>query len=376
MGGAAAAAESGGKKIRIGIVGGGFGTSFYWHLHPECEVAAVSDLRPERIEALVKTYGCKTTYPSLEELVKDKTIDAVAIFTGAPDHARHVLLALEHGKHVICAVPAALTLEDCQKLLDAVKRTGLTYMMAETSYYRQEIITTRRWFEAGKFGEIVGTEAEYHHDGLETLFWEGGKPGGKRTWRYGYPPFLYPTHSTSMLVGVTGERLTEVVGIGWGDEDPILKDNDYKNPFWCGTALYKTDLGHAFRMQIYWRTATMGTERARWMGSKMSFHMPEPNGLGPVVVERIDQLRAHQQEEYWKTELPPPLRIPSGHGGSHTFLTHEFIDALARARRPAVDIHEALAYTAPGIVAQASALKGGVQMKVPDFGKAGSGSLI
>ncbi|MCC7360970.1 MAG: hypothetical protein IT317_15915, partial [Anaerolineales bacterium] len=65
--------------------------------------------------------------------------------------------------------------------------------------------------------------------------------------------------------------------------------------------------------------------------------------------------------------LPEPLRHNSGHEGSHTFITHEFVDAVVNQRKPAVDVHEALAYTAPGIVAHQSALRGGEQMKVPSF---------
>src|SRR5438046_2749012 len=60
------------KKIRIGVVGGGFGSAFYWHLHPQCVVGAVSDLRPERLKHLQDTYKCNTPYPSLTELLKDK----------------------------------------------------------------------------------------------------------------------------------------------------------------------------------------------------------------------------------------------------------------------------------------------------------------
>ena len=65
--------------------------------------------------------------------------------------------------------------------------------------------------------------------------------------------------------------------------------------------------------------------------------------------------------------LPEPLRHNSGHDGSHSFLTHEFIDALAHSRRPAIDIHEALAYTVPGIIAHQSALKGGELLKIPQY---------
>ena len=94
------------RKLRIGIVGGRFGCSFQFHEHPDCIVEAVSDLRPERRERLMKTYNCAKSYHSLEELVKDKKIDAVAIYTEGPNHVKHVLECLNHGKHVLCAVPA------------------------------------------------------------------------------------------------------------------------------------------------------------------------------------------------------------------------------------------------------------------------------
>jgi hypothetical protein len=71
---------------------------------------------------------------------------------------------------------------------------------------------------------------------------------------------------------------------------------------------------------------------------------------------------------YWATgRLPEKMRHDSGHGGSHTFLANEFVNALLENREPAVDIYEALAMTVPGIVAHQSALKGGEQMKVPAF---------
>ncbi|HQH74185.1 MAG TPA: Gfo/Idh/MocA family oxidoreductase, partial [bacterium] len=137
------------RKIRMGVVGGGFGCSFYWQDHPNSVVAAVSDLRPDRRDLLSKTFRCGTVYESLEKLILDKSVEAVAVFTGAPDHVRHCTAVMNSGKHVISAVPAALTLEDCQILIDTKEKTGQTYMMAETSYFRQESITAREWFKEG-----------------------------------------------------------------------------------------------------------------------------------------------------------------------------------------------------------------------------------
>ena len=85
---------------------------------------------------------------------------------------------------------------------------------------------------------------------------------------------------------------------------------------------------------------------------------------------KANKVETYTQELWWKTDmLPEPLRHNSGHGGSHTFITHEFIDALLNKRQPTVDVYEALAYTVPGIVAHQSALKNGEYMKIPSFDK-------
>ena len=107
------------KKLHIGIVGGRFGCSFQFHEHPRCSVEAVSDLRPERRAKLMHTYNCNKSYDSLELLVKDKKIDAVAIYTEGPNHVKHVLECLKHGKHVLCAVPAIWgSVEEAEILFD------------------------------------------------------------------------------------------------------------------------------------------------------------------------------------------------------------------------------------------------------------------
>jgi len=368
-----------GRKVRLGVVGGGFGASFQWHEHPDCIVQAVSDLRADRRQVLMDSYRCPTAYNSLEELIKDKQVDAVAVFTGAPDHVRHVVACLRAGKHVICAVPAAFTLEECEELVQAVAETGLTYMMAETSYYHPAVISARKWHAEGRFGRIFYCEAEYHHPGLEALFTD---EKGNRTWRWAYPPMHYPTHCTAYLVGVTGERLRTVTCTGWGDDAPCLKDNAYHNPFWNETAFFTTDRGNAFRVAVYWNAPVRGTERGEWYGTRMSLFDPHPNGMGAVIVRpagttekddagfvrALPDFESYPLPRYWETDmLPEPLRHDSGHEGSHTFLTHEFIDALVHGRRPAIDVYEAVAYTAPGIVAHQSALQGGKQLDIRSF---------
>lgn len=367
------------KKLRIGIVGGRFGASFQFHEHPGCIVEAVSDLRPERRDRLMKTYGCEKSHESLETLILDPAIDAVGVFTEAPNHVPHCIAALEAGKHVLCAVPVAMTLEECEELIAVVKKTGLTFMMAETSYWQQTTISARKFYEEGAFGDLYSCHSAYHHAGLETLWFENGKP----TWRHGFPPMHYPTHCTAHLVSVSGERLNAVSCIGWGDDSPELEDNPYKNPFWNESAQFETDRENVFNVEVWWKGAHGGGERAEWYGDQMSLLSRSEYGEGPFVVRAgaqteldsggFDRARpdveVYEQPEWWATDmLPEPLRHNSGHEGSHCFITHEFIDAVLKQRKPAVDVYEAVAYTAPGIVAHQSALKGGERLKIKNFG--------
>jgi predicted dehydrogenase len=124
------------NRIKIGIVGGGFGATFQWHLHPRCEVAAICDLRDDRLAVLEKTYRCSNRYKQFRELLKHPGLDAVGVFTPAPLHVFMAVEAMRAGKHVISAVPAGLHEEELAQLLDCVKTTGRRYMMAETSFDR------------------------------------------------------------------------------------------------------------------------------------------------------------------------------------------------------------------------------------------------
>ena len=377
--GKAAPADSS-RRVRIGVVGGGFGRRFYWHEHPNCSVDAVTDLRPDRRQALQETYRCDSAYPSLEAMLREhRGLDAVAVFSGAPSHFRHTEMCMDRGLHVISAVPAVLTLEEADRLRDLKQRTGLRYMMAETSYYRQPTIYARNLFGEGGFGELYYSELEYYHDrgDLDALLSDKSTrfymPDGSRSWRWGLPPMLYPTHCLGHIVGVTRERIRSVSCLGWGGSHPWLEDNVYRNPHWSQTALMQTDQGHMVRCNVFW-IATADGERARWFGDRGSLHMAV-NGLhGDAWMPRSHELDRGERVEpieipqYWKTDmLPESMRHPSGHDGSHTFLAAEFINALVADREPAIDVHEALAMTVPGIVAHQSALRDGERLDVPSF---------
>ncbi len=367
----AARTGSPGTKLRLAVVGGGFGASHHWHEHPSCEITAVSDLVEGRRNNLVRRYGCKAAYPSLEAMLEQAagTFDAVAIFTDAPSHAKHAILCMKEGKHVVSACPAATTMEDLRKLKAIKERTGLTYMMHESSYYRQECVAARELFQAGAFGRLCYSEVEYYHPGIGSKKDSLSRWQGQQSWRWGLPPLLYPTHSLGLVVGVTKERIVKVSALGQlvSQDFPASAENRYNNPFDNEMALGITNQGNMCRFGVFWSIAAHG-ERGQWLGEKMSCYMASSGGQAQAQMKLGHRWESWNVPRYWETDrLPAPMRHPSGHGGSAVFLCHEFIEALLAHREPAVDLYESIAMTAPGIVAHESAVKGGIQLAVPSL---------
>jgi predicted dehydrogenase len=340
------------RKIRVGLVGYGvskFSAAFSFQNHPNVEIVAVSDLFPDRCAKLAEVVKCKKTYPSLEELVKDDKIEAVFVATDAPSHPKHCIEVLNHGKHVASAVPASFgSLEDADKLFETVRKTGLKYMMFETSSFHEDLHAMRQIYNSGGFGKLVYSEGEYFHYSAEQI-------DSYKGWRIGGPPQWYPTHSNAYYNAVTNGSFTEVSCLGMPSWIESFKEgnNQWKNPFATEIALFRTSEGGMARMAVSWDTPGDSGERGRIRGQKGSFY-----GKYEGLVKDIP--------DYKKPPLPPGVD-PGGHGGAHGYLMNEFVMSILEDRKPLVDITMALNLTVSGIVAHQSALKGGEWMKIPQY---------
>jgi predicted dehydrogenase len=313
-------------------------------------VVAVSDLVADRCAQLAKEARCATTYPSLEEMVTDDRIEAIFVATDAPNHARHCIEVLKHGKHVACAVPACFaSIEEGEQLFETVKKHApLKYMMFETSHYHWDLHAMREIYSAGGFGKVLYSEGEYYHYMAEPI-------DSYKGWRIGLPPQWYPTHSNAYYVGVTGGSFTEVSCMGIPSSIPHLQpaNNIYKNRFGTEIALFRTSEGGMSRMAVSWDTPGLGGEMGRIRGQKASFY-GKYEGSGQVA------------PSIKRPPLPPSVE-PGSHGGSHGYLMNEFVLSILQDRKPLVDIAQALNMTAAGIVAHESALKDGELLKIPQY---------
>ncbi len=301
------------KKVRVGLVGNGvckFSSAFGFQDHPNVEVVAVSDLIPDRCAELAKTARCAKTYPSLEELVKDDSIEAVFVATDAPNHVKHCVEVLKHGKHVASAVPACFgSLEQADQLFEVVKTSGQKYMMFETSYFHEDCYAMRQLYDASLLGKIIYSEGEYFHYMPEPI-------DSYKGWRIGLPPQWYPTHSNAYYIGVTGGSFTEVSCSGAASVIPHLLplNNAYKNAFGSEVALFRTSEGGMSRMAVSWDTPGNGGEMGRVRGQKGSFY-----GTFDGPKEGLPDLK--------RPPLPPGVQ-PGQHGGSHGYLMNEFVTAV------------------------------------------------
>ncbi len=340
------------RKIRVGLVGYGvckFAAAFSFQDHPNVEIVAVSDLAPDRCSALAQVVKCQKTYPSLEELVKDPKIEAVFVATDAPSHAQHAIAALKHGKHVASAVPAVFgSLEEADRLFEAVKTSGLKYMMFETSCFHEDLHGMREIYKAGGLGKLVYAEGEYYHYMAEPI-------DSFKGWRIGLPPQWYPTHSNAYHVGVGGGSFTEVSCMAMPSQIEHLKaaNNRYKNPFGTEIALFRTSEGGSARMAVSWDTPGRGGEMGRIRGQRGTYY-----GKYEGLEKSLPSLK--------RPPLPPSVD-QGGHGGSHGHLMNEFVTAILTGREPLVNVALALNMTVAGIRAHQSALKDGELLKIPQY---------
>ena len=353
------------KKVRVGIAGEGvcnFGSAFAYQTHPNVEVVAVTDLNPEKCKQLQERTKAKKTYPSCEELIKNAAadkIEALYIATDAPSHARLAIMALEHGLNVASAVPAFFgkdQLELVPKIVEAAKKSGKLYMMNETTAFRPECVAMRALFEGGAIGKHVYTEGEYFH------YWGQNGIASYNGWRHGLPPQYYPTHSNGFYTCTTHGSFTEVTCVGITSDLPDFKDgnNPHKNPFGSEVALFKTSDGGAARMGVMWDAPGYHGETGRINGSKGSYGTYTSNyeGQEKALAAKIDIL---------KKPLPPGVNA-GWHGGSHAYLTDDFIRGiLVPGHKVCCGLKTALDTTIGGVYAHMSALKGGETLKIPQI---------
>jgi len=142
--------------IRYGILG--FGHHAAKRLVPAFAAAKESTLTGLWRRDLVKgranaeQFGIAHAFDTAEALCASPDIDAV--FVASPDalHLQDVLLALKHGKAVLCEKPLAMNSAEVQTMLDAQGKAGLAFGVAQNMRYYESLHVMRQWIAEGRIG--------------------------------------------------------------------------------------------------------------------------------------------------------------------------------------------------------------------------------
>ena len=156
------------QKIGVGVIGVRMGKQ---HLlgyldNPRAEVKGICDLDKDLLKETSKSYDIPFVTEDYQELVERKDIELISVATPDFFHREHCVKSLEAGKNVLCEKPLALTREDCQEIIDTVKRTKRKLMVGQVCRFAPGFVLAHDLIKKGTIGELFFAESEYAHDYL------------------------------------------------------------------------------------------------------------------------------------------------------------------------------------------------------------------
>ncbi len=369
------------SKVNVAIIGLGFGAEFIpiYQRHPQANMYAICQRDPAKLNQIGDAYKIEKRYTKYEDVLKDPEVDFVHINSPIPDHAPMSIAALKAGKHVMCTVPMATSIEDCRQIVELVEKTGLKYMMAETVVYAREYLFVKEMYDKGELGKVQFLQASHQQ---EMEGWPNYWPG--------LPPMHYATHCVGPCLALTNAEAEYVSCFGSGTIQAHLIPK-YNSPFAVETCHIKfkdSDITARIYRSLF-DTARQYRESFDVYGTKKAFEWQLIEGEDPVL--HTAKLPEHEIPQRVKvpdyaSRLPEPIQRfttkgvydieenthlsftqGGGHGGSHPHLVHEFVSALVEGRDPYPNARQSANWTCVGICAHESAMKGGEIVRLPEF---------
>ncbi len=362
---------------RVGMVGLGFGAEMIpiHQAHPNAEVEAICQRTEEKLNKVGDTFGIEKRYTRYEDLLADPDIDFVHINSPIPDHAPQSIAALKAGKHVMCTVPMATTIEECEEIVNLVKETGLKYMMAETVVYSREFLFIKELYEKGELGEIQYLAASHPQD----------MDGWPDYWER-MIPMHYATHVVSPVLGLVDAKAEYVSCFGSGKvRDDIAEKSGVSQAVQTCHIKYKDMDLSAHIWRFLYDVARQYRESIDVYGTKKSFEWELNEGGGHI----LHTAKEPESEMAQKVEVPDYAHLlpeaiqkftqtiedadhlsfvqGGGHGGSHPHMVHEMVSSLVEDRDPWPNAVTSANWTCVGICANTSAQKGGEIVHLPAF---------
>ena len=220
--------------------------------HPAAELAGFYDLNEGRAGELAAQYGGKA-YSSYEELLADPQIDAVSVCVANHAHAEITIAALRAGKHVLCEKPMAMSLEECEAMVQASKETGHFLMIGHNQRLAKAHAKARKLVESGLIGSIVTFKTNFAHGGPETWSIDPGK----NVWFFDKKKAVMGAmadlgiHKTDLIQYLTGSKVAEVTAY-LGTLDKRDASGDFIGVDDNAICIYKMENGCVGTMTASW----------------------------------------------------------------------------------------------------------------------------
>ncbi len=357
------------SDLRVGVLGLGQGTSHLraFQMIEGSRVVAVCDKDQALAARVAQANGVDLICADYEALLENKTVDLVVVATPDHLHGRHVLQALNAGKHVLSEIPMATTLAECQAIIDITDRSGLKYHMGNQVRYAFCLQDIQRLIATGDLGEIFYAEGEYLHEMGDIV---NHRPADH--WR------IQPEEPQTTLLGGGPhaiDTLRWLMGVRFVEVQAYHADFQSKwQTVHTTSALFKAENGAVAKVTVsygmvrpyclyYSVYGTEGSfERTRDQGGATQettnylYHskLPGARRMMPVTVPNWNNPRLQRQHTL-------------GHGTMEIEQAIGFLHAIQHDEEPALGPREAARSIAAGICALQSAQQGGGVVKIPTF---------
>lgn len=356
------------KAIRVGVLGASRGMSFAVGAgsNTGLKLVAICDSNADRLkqaEDRLKVTG----YADYDKFLQHD-MDAVILANYFHEHVPFAIKALKAGMHVMSETTACYTLGEGVRLVEAVEKSGRTYMFAENYPYMLFNQEMKKIYQAGKIGEFMYGEGEYVHPMSSETF-NCLSPGADH-WRNWLPATYYNTHSLGPVMYITDTMPKKVNGfvIPRFDDDPMwhetARPNDTASMITIrmdNGAVVKTIQcilrGHGNWVRIH---GTRGQVENLRHGDANMVRLRREQFEGPAT---------EPTEQIYTPTLPRKHQraMQAGHGGGDYFMNHHFAEAIRTGKPPFLDVYRGVAMSAVGILAYRSAINDSNTFDIPDF---------
>lgn len=203
--------------IHVGVIGCGK-IAQVRHLpeyadNEEAQIDGVYDLNPERAKEIAEKYGARS-YSSYEELLENPEIEAVSVCVANDAHAEITIAALKAGKHVLCEKPMAVTLDQCNAMVETARACGKYLMIGHNQRLAKAHRMAKKLLEKGEIGNILTFKTSFAHSGPENWAIDRNNMWffDKNKSAFGAMADL-GIHKTDLIQFLTGQKVSEVSAV-------------------------------------------------------------------------------------------------------------------------------------------------------------------